>query len=155
MLAIVSMWSPAAAFMTVLGIIYLMALFIHFLRKGFVGWCHMWGYLLFGVLFIWAFVPGAGDVDDVYADIRPRDPSAYDSMVNYKGEWHAERDLLRNDIYYDFDQDTYYRGSVQGWWGNIYHPDMFFWCPAWVLFVGFVLLLFGFPFFGLEGIGNG
>ena len=134
--------------------IYFVALFIHFLRR--FRWVvpHV-GLSSFGVLFLIAFVPGAGSVDDVYADVSAWDPSLYDSMVNYKGEWHAERDFLRDDIYYDFDADCYLSGSVQGWWGNIYHPDMFLWCPAWVLIVGFVLLLFGFPFFGLEGIGNG
>lgn len=147
MLAVLTVYAPGAV-LTVWGIIYCSVLFGWWLRRGISAWC---GILLLAP--VGAIVVGLASPDPL--KINPRDPSAFDTMINYKGEWVVERDLLRANIFYDFEQEGVYRGTIEGWWGRIFHPAAFWWCPLFVAAAAIPLWpILRVPILGYSGLSD-
>lgn len=152
MLAIASIWSPWSV-LTVVGIIYLIALFTMLFKRGLIAWGWMWWLLVGGTFLVGLSSPdGGGDIDDAYRDTRPKKNSTFDHMYNVNGEWVKGRDLLRNDIKLPTDQEPVYRGSL-GAGEYIFHPACLMWCPLIVMLTAIPLwIVFRVPWFGSEGI---
>lgn len=151
MLAIAPIWSPWSVF-TVVGIIYLIALFVMLLQRGIIAWGWMFFLLVGGTILVgMCSSDSGGDIDDAYRDIRPTKPSTFDHMYLHKGKWVKGRDLVRNNIAVP-EGEAVYRGSL-GAGQYLFHPACLMWCPLIVMLTAIPMwIVFRVPWFGSKGL---
>lgn len=153
MLAVSTIWSLSSV-MTVVGIGYLILLFVFLLQRGAIAWGIMFFLLIGGTLLVGLASPDGIKVDNPYSMSHPKKASTFDLMYKVDGKWVSQRNLLGDDKAPPKGQEPVYRGSL-GIGGYIFHPACLVWCPL-IMIVAFLpmWLVRMVPFFGYKGLLN-
>lgn len=151
MLAVSTIWAFDSV-LTVVGIIYLLSLFIFLLRRGLIAWGIMFWLLIGGAFLVGTASPDGIKVDNPCSMTQPKKASTFDHMYKVDGKWVSQRNLLGDDKAPPKDQEPVYRGSL-GVGGFLFHPAALVWCPMFVMIAFIPMWLLGMvPLFGYKGL---
>jgi hypothetical protein len=151
MLAVASIWAFSSV-LTVVGIGYLILLFVFLLRRGLIACGIMFWLWIGGALLVGLASPDGIKVDNPYSMVQPKKASTYDLMYKVDGKWVSQRNLLGDDKALPEDQEPVYRGSL-GVGRYIFHPAALVWCPFFVMLAAIPMWLLGMvPLFGYKGL---
>jgi len=134
-----SAYSPLSAFCLV-GIAIMTFLIGGMLTKGWKFWFTGMGILSIGMLYIWGTYQSAGRIQSTTVG-SGGDPS-YETVVEYKGEWTKERDLLRENKFYNDDKRVLSM-HVEGTNPWVWHPMCLITAPFFACLIGFFAWLLG------------